>query len=350
MTKPPLPDTGTSAFWDALARYVAGESPPAEAEAIRGWLAEDPSRAELVSALDGTLNRLAHAPEPGLDVEQALHRVMQRLDEPEVRPIRLGGEARRATGWAAVGLRAAAAIALLVSGVLLWRAVVGRESAAAPATTFATPAGQMDTVQLADGSTVVLAPLSRLVVQAGYGSSARAVELTGEALFEVIHDAQRDFTVRAGNAMIRDLGTAFSVRSEAEEDVSVVVTSGSVLLHAIGASPDSGEVLGARDRGVIARDGRVTVQREVPVEPALAWTRRRLVFEDAPLTRVRAELRRWYGLELQPADTALERRRLTATFENETADEVLRILGLALGVRIERLGDSAFVQTSISPR
>jgi transmembrane sensor len=352
MTKPPRPEpAGAFDFWDALARYLAGESPPEEAERVRRWLAEDPARAELVATLDRTLDRLAYTAPPELDVEQALQRVTRRMSEPEVRSLRERRAAtRRATGWAGMGLRVAAAIALLVSGVLLWRAIAGRDAVVtARAQTFASPAGRLDTLQLADGTTIVLAPLSRLVVPGGYGVSARMVELTGEALFEVIHDEDRPFAVRAGDAMIRDLGTAFSVRGEAGEDVSVVVTSGSVVLHAANASPDSGAVLRARDRGVLGRDGRVSVQRDVTVEPALAWTRRQLVFEDAPLSRVRSELRRWYGLELMP-DSALESRRLTATFQNETVDEVLQILGLALGVRIERRGDSAFVQTSTVAR
>jgi len=351
MTKPPLrnlPDGPER--WDALARYLAGESTPEESEAMREWLAADPARAELAAALDRTLRGLSLRAPADVDVERALQSVTQRLNEPEVRELRVGRASAGRMRWAVQGLRAAAAIALLVSGVLLWRAVVGREPGLpATAQIFESARGELDTLRLADGSTVVLAPLSRLVVTAGYGAATREVELTGEALFEVIHVADRPFTVRAGNAVIRDLGTAFGVRNQPDEDVRVIVTAGSVVLHASNTVPESGAVLRARDAGVLARDGQVRVTRDAPIEPALAWTRRQLVFEDAPLTRVRAELRRWYGIELRP-DSELEGRRLTATFENEAPDEVLRVLGLALGLPIERRGDSAFVQTRTVPR
>ena len=72
--------------------------------------------------------------------------------------------------------------------------------------------------------------------------------------------------------------------------------------------------------------------------------RGRLVYHDAPIAEVRADLRRWYGLELRLTDSALDARHLTATFEGESADAVLRVIGLALGADVERRGDTAVVR------
>ena len=75
-----------------------------------------------------------------------------------------------------------------------------------------------------------------------------------------------------------------------------------------------------------------------------AWTTGRLVFRDAPLGEVAGALRRWYGVRLRFADSAAAERHLTATFAGESTDAVLRVVGLATGVRLERRGDTVVVR------
>jgi transmembrane sensor len=188
---------------------------------------------------------------------------------------------------------------------------------------------------------VVLGPASRLTVAATYGSERRDVELAGEAVFEVVHDPARPFAVRIGTVVIQDLGTTFAVRDDGGE-VGVVVTSGSVLLRNAGDS--LGVELRAGDRGLLTPGGRPTAERSGATADDLAWTQGRLVFNGAPMSLVKSDLRRWYGIELQIADPSLAGRHLTAAFSGEPADQVLNMVGLALGARIERRGDTAIVR------
>ena len=83
---------------------------------------------------------------------------------------------------------------------------------------FATSIGARDSVVLADGSRVILGPASHIVVR------GREVELTtGEAFFVVVHNEKRPFTVRVGGAVIRDIGTEFSVRTDRESELQAEV-------------------------------------------------------------------------------------------------------------------------------
>jgi transmembrane sensor len=201
----------------------------------------------------------------------------------------------------------------------------------------------VDSIALPDGSSAVLGPLSRLALAAAYGDAARELVLTGQAWFEVQHDAARPFRVRAGGALIEDLGTAFSVASD-DGEVRVAVSSGSVLLQDTSLSRRGrGATLRAGDRATHGADGRITVERGAGADAELEWTRGRLVFDNATLSRVRTELRRWYGLDLR-VDPTLVERHLTASFAGEPVDQVLRTIGLALGASIERRGDTAFVR------
>ena len=100
---------------------------------------------------------------------------------------------------------------------------------AGPGSVVATPVGVRDSVRLLDGTIVVLAPASRLTLAADYGEGERNVSLDGAALFAVVHDSAHPFAVHAGNAVVRDVGTAFTVR--ADDDAGVVrigVTEGAV--------------------------------------------------------------------------------------------------------------------------
>src|SRR5687767_5978886 len=98
--------------WEALARYHAGESPEAEARALRAWLAAHPADAAMLAELHGATDRAMAAPaldEASLDVEAALRRVKARRSTPVV-PL----QPRRALrAWWAVGGLAAAAVAVI---------------------------------------------------------------------------------------------------------------------------------------------------------------------------------------------------------------------------------------------
>jgi transmembrane sensor len=343
---PETPDrSDPSVDWEALARYLAGESSAAESERIARWLAEHKADAELLAALDNAMSGLALRDIPGVDVEAALGRVAARLEAPAAP---LAFAPRRSGTWRAVAVLAAAAAVVFAARLVLERNGDRRATSAGATTaarTFATGVGKRDSVRLPDGGRVILGPASQLIVAAGYGQRMRVVELHGEAYFEVAHDTTHPFLVQAGDVTVRDVGTTFSVRNDSGTPVQVVVTGGSVMLRS-SASADSGALLAAGDIGTVQSNGHVVTEHGASTATYLAWMRDSLVFRDAPLTEVSNRLRRWYGVSLRVGDSALARRHLTMTFSGDPLDRVLRVIGLGLGADIERQGDTAIVTPS----
>lgn len=328
--------------WETLARYLAGESPPDEAEAVRAWLAEDPARVEMLTALDRSVDAAIAGPAAGIDVEAALGRVKARFAKPDVAPV-IHLRRRRERGavpWNTKAFRIAAGLVLVVGATVIWRATQVEPSPR----TWAAAIGQADSIRLPDGTFVQLGPDSWLSLAADFGTGSRELELEGEAFFNVVHDAERPFTVHAGDASIVDLGTAFTVRTGAGLPVEVAVTDGSVLLSSAFAPVEEGIVLNAGDRGEVHEDGSVMPYRDTVTEDDLAWLEGRLVFRDATLDRVSADLRRWYGVRMDVSDPELADRTLTATFEGETAEQVLDVIGLTLGARAEWVGDTVYLR------
>ncbi len=345
------PVTGSAQVdWEVLARFLAGESPAEEAEAVRAWLAGNPARHDVLAALDTTLDRVS-APPADLDVEAALRSIHARMDAPETPVIPFRAPVRPAApapGRIPPWLRAAAAVVLLLGvGWIAWRMMYGAIGTSAPPIAFVTGVGQRDSVRLPDGTRVILGPDSRLTLEDGYGDNARSVQLQGEALFDVPHDDARPFTVRAGGAWVRDIGTTFTVEADSGAGVRVVVTAGAVALGTSAEPEDAAVVLRQGDRGTLAA-GRIQAERAAATEDDVAWTQGRLVFRDAPFPQVAAELRRWYGIHLRAGDATVAGRRLTASFEREPRDQVLRIVGLALGAEMTMRGDTAVLRAASS--
>lgn len=336
---PPSSEFGgpAEADWDAIARFVAGESDPAEAERVRAWLAVHPADAELVALMQARAARVERKADVSVNTEQALRAVRARMEAPPLTVTRGGATATKVAtptrAWRGWAFAAAAGLAAVAIGSQLRDAGTTSE-----AREYRTAVGQRDSVQLPDGSTVLLAPGSRMTVAANFGARTREVTLDGAAYFDVKHDEAHPFTVHTSSADIRDIGTAFSVKTAAEGEVAVDVTHGIVALSSRAATSAPVE-LRAGDRGVLAREA-VTVRRGTVTADDVAWTRGQLSYRDASLSEVRADLLRWYGLELKVSDSALAARTLTASFRGDSAAQVLKVIALALGADAVQEGDT----------
>lgn len=338
--------------WDAFARYLAGESDAVESGAVEQWLATHPEDAALAAVVKA---HAAHAEARSgvvVDTEGALAAVRRRMADAGATPaltVSRGGS-RPVSGlgrstitpvtrsWRAPLVAIAAGLVAIV-GIAQWR---GQPSAAA-SRVIATAVGQRDSVRLPDGSRVILAPGSRLTVAAGFNAANRDVTLDGAAYFEIEHDGAHPFLIHARGAEIRDIGTAFSVNTDRDGRVSVAVTHGIVALRDSAAGSAPPVELGAGDRGVL-QAGAVTVARGTVTDADMAWTRGELAYRDAPLADVQADLRRWYGLELQVTDSVLAARTLTAAFRGDSSAQVVRLIALALGADAVQRGDTVFLQ------
>lgn len=368
--------------WEALARFVSGESSNSEKEAMRRLLEASPDDAALVAAMQRALGHLPAAATSGdIDVDAAYRRVSALRQRPAAPPLTVSrGPDSRAPGAALRGeaprlddrrrrshlAPAIAAAAVLAIGIASWRSRSVDKEAEAPTTvvdaaqTLRTDVGVRDSIRLTDGSLVVLAPLSELTFVAEAAGGERVATLRGEGFFDVVHDETRPFVVHSGDAVIRDVGTTFSVRGSNEREVVVIVTSGVVELESLaqGARRDTAPAAGAKrglrlergDIGVRHADGRTTLRRGVATADDVAWRRGALVFRDAPFAEVADRVRRWYGVELRAADASIAARHVTADLTGEKIERVLQLLSLSLGADVERQGTLAVLRDASPDR
>lgn len=249
-------------------------------------------------------------------------------------------------GQTVLALAAAALFAIGIAGYLRSRPGPERPAQAVISTSqmIATGVGAIDSLTLADGTHVMIGPLSSVTVVKGYGAGRREVEVRGEAFFEVVQNASSPFITRALGATITDIGTSFAVRTDSSTGVSVTVRDGAVSLK-LASEPDiNAVILGAGQHGLLTPDGNAATRPSA--EQDLAWMQRRLVFRETPMSEVAEPFRRWYGIRLRLADASLARKHLTATFSGGTPEAALEIIRLALGAEIERRGDTAIAHVA----
>ena len=325
---------------DLIVRYLSKETSEDETILVRRWLMAHPEAAERLKVFLARLDDEAVRPlAPSVDVEwnalQARIRAHEgdeyRSATPRATPTAPDTAVRGAPWWRRARTLAAAAVVLAAG--LTYGALVDRVPKARPSTadrnTYVTGAGERSDLLLADGTRVRLAPGSQVRVAADFGASRRDVYLDGEGYFEVTHDESRPFTVYAGNTSVRDIGTAFSVRSYASDSaVQVVVREGEVAVAGVGR-------LRAGDMGRVSITGEATVRRAIDVDTKLSWTSGRLVYADAPLGDVIDDLRRWYGVDAQLADTSVAHLPFTGTLANVAPNEAVAQVAATMGLLVE---------------
>jgi transmembrane sensor len=307
-----------------LLRLIEGDCSPEEAAAIQTWIAADLKRGELLDQLRAVW-RLTGDTTRDWDPLAARSR-------PAARGLELVAPKRR--WWTAPWVRHVAAAIAVVLAVALLRYLPRRIGASHA---YVTARGQLSSLALPDGSRVLLGADTRLRVPRDYGTRTRTVDLDGEAYFVVAPDATHPFIVRTERGSTQDLGTEFAIRAYRQEaSLRVVVAEGRVALHSAKGADPMLVTLRARDRAVLDSGG-ATVTRDVALANDLAWTRGALLFDDAPLARVIAQLERWYDLEIE-VDQGLADERVTISFMAKSADEAVKTLAQVLDVRATRAG------------
>jgi transmembrane sensor len=337
---------------ELLDRYLAHECSEAEVATVRRHLMARPAFAKTLGSFLADLEDERSRPAPPdaraswLQLRDRLHEIDDDSQQgpggpPEARRaatakprhvFTLLPSRRRGPGWRRIMFPAFAA-GLVVAGAFRLARGDAVPAQPRPPETFATANRERAELRLSDGTRIRLAPASRVEVAADYGEQQRVVHLEGQGYFEVKHDTTRPFTVYAGGVTARDMGTDFAVRSYPEDRaVQVVVRTGAVAMTGVGR-------LAAGDVGRLGIDGTSSLTRGVAVDSLLTWLDGRLVFHDAPLSTVLAELRRWHDADVRLADPALGTLPFTGVLTDASLPSSINLVAATLGLLVRRTGD-----------
>ncbi|QSB03746.1 FecR family protein [Methylomonas sp. EFPC1] len=299
-------------------RLRADDVGTAEREQFAAWLAASPLHAEAWDTVQALF----------ADLEAPAKAVRRQAEAPLAANSATTTKRPRRRRTASIAAAVAACVGLIA--VLLQPALVQNLQS-----DYHTATGEQRLVTLTDGSRLLLNTDSAVDIEMT-AAQRRVTLLRGEAFFEVTRAPQRPFWVVAGDARARVTGTAFSV-GRRSEDVAVTVAEGRVET----STESHPEQITPLTPGESAhyRGARLSAKQTADVPRELAWRQGQMVFVQAPLAEVVAQINRYRPGRLIITDRQLENRPITAVFNIGKLDDAVSALEQTFGIRARRIAD-----------
>lgn len=187
------------------------------------------------------------------------------------------------------------------------------------------------TVNLPDGSTILLNGLTELKIDPEYNKNNRVLWLSGEAYFTVAKNKNKPFIVISGKTVTTALGTSFKINNYGRNpETSVMLTTGKV---------NVGTVKGAKvvNHIVLLPGEMVSVEVEEQrfnkstfnIQEVEDWNNRKLMFSMASLEEIRTVLKNMYGVEINTTNQPKKPIAFTGEFNNVSLVTVLDAIGFS---------------------
>jgi len=254
------------------------------------------------------------------DKDEARKSIFDQINSTEQNDVSPGSAniyslSRRKWIWAA----AAVALILFTSIFLL------RETTQVEPTLIADAGENITTVELQDGSSVTLRPNSQLY-QNEISDRQLSYTLSGEALFEVTHNPDREFQVETSEGRVRVLGTTFNL-SKRNSETSLYLIEGRVAFETVDLN-----------QSITLTDGEgATIQNSQLTEPfrfeeslVTSWTQNRLTFSERPAGSIAVELEFHFGIEIEMGES-MRSEILGGSITLENREQSLNDLEVVLG-------------------
>lgn len=188
-----------------------------------------------------------------------------------------------------LGRQQGAVIKMDQSSVTYESTDVTNSSAALTYNTLTTERGEISPFPLIlpDGTKIWLNAASSLTFPSDFTRSDREVTLTGEAYFEVAHNAKKPFRVKTAGQIVEDIGTRFDVCAyEDESQVRTSLIQGVVKVNQTLLKPGQQSIF---------QNGNITVSN-TNVSQSIGWKNGMFVFDNSDLHSLMRQVARWYDV------------------------------------------------------
>lgn len=304
----------TDRDWEELAAHLSGER-TGNTELLSRFAEEDKHKTEIYWKELREMDK-----EKEINVDQAWDKLYSRLrdnglisEEPAVR--------KRFFTPALYRVAAALLILIGIGSALLY---MNNKDLFSSKIVVATTEDQKNLeVTLPDGSIIFLNRNTQVTYSRNFGERERSVALTGEAYFEVARDESKPFTVDAGKARVKVLGTTFNVRaSDQDSPVEVFVRTGKVLVT--GITENSDLVLDPGNIGTVYPD---RSELSVNTDPNyMSWNTGLLVYDGQTLDIVFRDLKKVYNMDIVADDPAILSNTWTSPIDNQPQETIIRLI------------------------
>ncbi len=188
------------------------------------------------------------------------------------------------------------------------------------------PKGQRLTLQLEDGTRVLLNAGSTISYPRNFKPERRELTLHGEAFFEVAPNPRSPFVITSGDVTTEVIGTSFGITAYPQKQVDVAVVTGKVKVYTDTEGSAPNEVfLTPNQMATFKEAGKPFLVSDFDRNKQLAWMSGVLYFDKADFPQVRTKLENWYGVTIV-VDHGLElddNLLLTGKYQDQPLEYVL---------------------------
>ena len=315
---------------EIMTKHFAGEATPAEERILFDWVKQSNANEEEFRSsrklFDAATRHYSKSVVPEIDVEKEWNVFLNKVaDEKPVRQL----HPTTTQNWMRI---AASVLLLFVTGAVIYYFITKTETI-----TFQT-AENIRTVELPDGSKVVLNRKSRLEYNSEFGDNNRKIALSGEAFFDVQKNAALPFIISAKSTTIEVVGTSFNVLAyDSIADVAVIVKTG-VVRFTVPKLNTTLELTPGEKGAFVTTQNEVaeTINEDLNYE---AWNTRKLTFNETHLSDVVKAINKTYNADIVVTGPVSDACLLTVSFDNQTLDAVLNVLENTLNLTYRRIGN-----------
>jgi len=228
-----------------------------------------------------------------------------------------------------------AAVVLIVAGVGAVYFSHAYDKLVSGVNTISVPAGQRVHVVLPDGTKVCMNALSELSYPSAFAGKERKVRLTGEAFFEVTHDADHPFVVETYACDVEVLGTKFDVEARpATSEFVASLVEGSVKVSDHN-NPECRVQLNPSEQ-VHYVNNRLVVGK-IPEYEGFLWRDGVIAFRDASFMELIRLFEKYYGVHIETERKDISRTLFTGKIRiSEGVDHALWVLQQSADFRYVR--------------
>lgn len=206
------------------------------------------------------------------------------------------------------------------------------------------PRGCRISIDLADGTQVLLNSESKLEYPLTFTEHNRTVRLSGEGYFVVTHRPEQPFIVETEYLDVTVLGTTFNVSAfEDDEQVITTLVEGSVKLHAEHLNQEV--VLLPNENGILVKGQNEVRVMPVQADQATSWIMGYYSFSSENLDVVMQKLIRSYGIPIQLKDESLKEMTFSGKLDiKEKITDVLNIIKMVAPIEYEINNNQIIIQ------
>ena len=201
---------------------------------------------------------------------------------------------------------------------------------------IASSSATIQTVTLEDGSRVTLRPYSSIEALS-VSPGEHSYKLEGEAYFDVVENSRRTFSVRAGNGVVRVLGTSFDLSNWGNQ-TQVYLEEGAIEFRNL--ETDETVTLSPGQAAEIGPDNLLNTKPAEIIEYT-DWMNRELTFRNKTASYVFSEMEQEYNITISAPDSILN-ARLSGSLSLDNIGESLEDLSLVLDGQFVNKGENSY--------